>query len=63
MRLLGELLDAFDELADAIDDARPADRRKARRLDDALEAVKTLVGLYPEPRPEPEPLSPDTDAS
>lgn len=56
MRIHGELRDAFDELESAIDDVRSMiTRRQFRRLQDAAETFRVIVGLLDDDRPEGEP--------
>jgi len=62
MRIHGELQDAFAELEDAIDAVRPlVTRRQFRRLQDAAEAFRVIIGLLDDDRPAHEP--PTEDAS
>jgi hypothetical protein len=51
-RIYGEVYDAFQELYSAIYDCRAMlTRPQHRRLEDAVENLKTLVGVLPDERP------------
>ena len=62
MRIREELSDALFELDESITKVKPlVTRSQYRRIEDAVVALRVIVGVMPDPRPVLDPTAPPTE--